>query len=78
MPRFGIDPADHADHFRIEEDVFEGDHPGQEIDSRLVRDPGVEIDVVEQELVQGRAAHILGEPAIWLSRYSLSSLGAVV
>src|SRR3546814_14686072 len=53
-----------ADHLGGEQDVFGRYHPGQQVDSRLMVDAGVEEDVVEQQLVQRRALHVLREPAV--------------
>src|SRR3546814_12214147 len=53
-----------ADHLGGEQDVFGRYHPGQQVDSRLMVDAGVEEDVVEQQLVQRRALHVLREHAV--------------
>ena len=53
-----------ADHFAGEQDVVDRDHPGQQVDARLVIDAGVEEDVVEQVILEQRLLQLLGEAAV--------------
>ena len=64
MAGAGIHAANRAHHFRGEQDVVHRNDLGQQVDARLVVDAGVEVNVVEQELLQRRFFHVLRQTAI--------------
>ena len=51
IPCFRIDPSDGADHFGPEEDIFCGYNFEQQIDARLMVHAGVEIHIVQLQLL---------------------------
>src|SRR4051812_24321555 len=60
----GIDAAHGADHLGGEQNILDRHDLGEEIDARLVVDAGVEEDVLQQQLREGRTLHVLRQPAI--------------
>src|SRR5208282_3612949 len=64
MAGFRVDPPHRADHFAGEQDVVDRDHPGQQVDARLMIDASVEEDVLQKMLLEQRLLKLLREPAV--------------
>src|ERR1035437_7937752 len=60
---FRVDPAYRADHLAGEQDVIYRDYLGQQVDTRLVINAGVEEDIVQQVILQQRLFQLLRQTA---------------
>src|SRR4051794_13959311 len=59
-----IDALHGSDHLRGEQDVVDRDDFGEQLDARQVIHAGVEIDILEQQLLERRPLHVLRQAPV--------------